>query len=367
VTLLGPAALCRLDDALLGRVRRGERVGALLASCGLTIALGASAYGVALGVWRGPLQALFSAVKLPLLLLAVAALTVGLGAMLAALFRARLSLGQTGVCVLLSLAVTSAVLGAAAPISLFFSANAPPPDPTIVGLPIADPRVQPSLSVARGLTLLHVAVVALAGMAGVIRLRGLLARLGLAPHVARRTLVSWMAAQLLCGTQLSWLMRPFFGRPHLPETISCDDLLKSHFFEEIAVCARAAFGPFAGVVGLVAALVILGILAEALRARPERVRITVGPRGLVVTRGEGRGAPEEVPWSAIHAVHARGAEVRLELRADAAFVRDELAADTPSDEASHALAAAIERERTRARGGPFRTSGERGPDTNAPD
>jgi hypothetical protein len=352
VTLVGPAALCRLDDALVGRIRRGDDLTGLVLSSVAAICLGAGAYGVAFGIWRGGAQAVFSAVKLPALFLAIASCTMGLGAMVAVLLRSRLSFRQTAVCMLVSLAVTSTVLFAASPIAILFALAFPPPDPTVVGLAIGDPRVAPSLVVARGLLVLHVVIIASAGMAGVVRLRGLLGRLGLANAVARRVLVSWMAAQFLCGAELSWLMRPFFGRPHLPPSFSCDDLLEGNFFEELAVSLRSAFGPMAPLVLVVVGLAMASALAHSLRSELDRVDVAIGPSGLLVN-----GGPRVVSWAAVLALRTVDGDVHIELVPDETLAQDALTVGCASEEDATRLANEIEAERARVHGGPFRTRG----------
>ncbi len=353
--LLGPSAICRLDDRLLARVRRGEDLGPVAMSSVVVIVGGAATYGVAFGLWRGVEQALYSALKLPALLLAIGACTIGLGAMVASLMRSRLSFRQTSVCILLALAVTAAVLGVAAPISVLFAVTAPPPDPSVVGLRITDPRVLPSLHVARGLLVVHVTVVALAGMAGVVRLRGLLTKLGLAPIVIRRVLVSWMATELLCGAQLSWLMRPFFGRPHLAPSFSCDDLLVGNFFEEVEVSMRSAFGPLEAPLGGLALFALVVVLVHALRLPPDRVTIELGDVGLLVD-----GGARLVRWPNIVGSLSAGSQVHIELRVDESLERDVLVVACRDEGESRALSRRIEQRRTRERAGPFRTSSEGG-------
>nr|MDQ3035982.1 hypothetical protein [Myxococcota bacterium] len=153
--LLGPGALCRIDAALVDRIRRGDDLRGVAASCALAIALGAGAYGAAFGMWRAPEMGVYVALKLPLLIAAIAACTTATSAILAALLRSQLSLAQTAVCILLSLAVTSVLLGALAPISLLLTLSAPPPDPAALGLAIDDAAVAPSMEVARALLLWH--------------------------------------------------------------------------------------------------------------------------------------------------------------------------------------------------------------------
>lgn len=354
MTFVGAAEICRLDDRLLERIRRGERLGAVAISAVTTVALGAGAYGVALGVWRAAEQAVYSAIKLPLLLLSVAAFTLLLSVMLASLLRSKLSIRQTAVAILLSLAVASAVLGAMAPVSIVVALVAPPPDPTALGLSIADPRVAPSLAVARAQVVLHVAVVACAGIVGVVRLRGLLARLGLSADVLRRVLVGLLSAQFVVGVQLSWLLRPFLGRPHLAPTFSCNDLFEGNFFEELALALRPAFGsaaPFVLVLGFTA-IVLAAVVAVSLRAVTSRADIEVGQSGVAL-----RGAHETriVPWHEIAVVRGVGADVFLTLRPDETLADDVVRIGCEDANAAAELARHIDAERTKGREGPFRT------------
>ncbi|UJR83351.1 hypothetical protein [Sandaracinus amylolyticus] len=345
--MLGPSALARLDDRLVERIARGERLGAVIASALATIALGAGAYGVAVGTWRAPAQACFTAIKLPLLFVAVAACTIALSAMLAALLRARLGLAQTTVCVLTSFAIASAVLGSLAPIALWIAASAPPPDPSVLGLAEDDPRARPSLEVARALLLVHVAAIAVAGTIGVARLRALLVRLGNDEHVARRVIVAWTTAQLLVGSQLSWIARPFFGRPHLPPTFSVHDALEGSFYEEVWVLARSTFGPGAPLAVVIALGALAVGLARSLHREARRVLARVEPHGLVL-------GGHAVPWRAIARVEARGARVIVEGVADVALEVERwcVACRDPAD--ARALAALVDRARASAAHGAYR-------------
>ena len=348
-SLVTPFALCRLDGRLLARIQNGERLGGIAWSSLLAIAIGTGAYGFAFGLWRGLAQALFSAVKLPALIILVAAGTLLLSGMLASVLRARLTVRQTAVCILLSMAVLSVVLGALAPIAIMLAEIAPPPDPAALGLPIDDARVATSLSVARAQLLVHVAVIAGAGIIGVARLRGLLARLGLSSPALRRVMVSFIAMQLAVGAQLAWLMRPFFGRPHLPPTFSCDDLTKGNFFEEVVTSMRPFFGnaTFA-VLGVFACLVVVALAAHLRDADVVR-RYELGPAGLALDDGR------SFPFGAILFTRAHGATVEIGLTADETLASERLRLAAGSTEAATALAAALEAERRRVRAGPFRT------------
>ncbi|WP_053236952.1 hypothetical protein [Sandaracinus amylolyticus] len=338
-------ALCRLDDALVARVRRGDDLRGLATSCAITIAIGAGAYGAAFGMWRAPEMALYVALKLPLLLAAIALCTIGTSALLATVLRSKLTLRQTAICILISLAVSAALLGALAPISMLVVAIAPPPDPIASGLAIDDPRVAPSMAVARALLLFHVAVVACAGSAGVLRLRGLLTRLVDDEDAARRVLVSWLVVQLAVGAELSWLLRPFFGKPHLPPSFLRVEALHGNFVEEVGSLMVTTFGHDAPIASATLVLVALVVLAWALRGGPREVVFEVVPAGL-------RAAGSVIAWTSVVAVRAAYDEVHVEIRDAATLTRDTW---TMRCRDRHEARALVERiERARGSIGPFR-------------
>src|ERR1044072_3944843 len=63
-------------ELLLADLERGERLGRHLVRLVLVMTAGAATYGAALGVWHGGRQALYAAVKLPLVLVLTSALTL---------------------------------------------------------------------------------------------------------------------------------------------------------------------------------------------------------------------------------------------------------------------------------------------------
>src|SRR6516225_8397463 len=90
------------------------------------IVAGAGLYGAAMGSWRAPLQALYVAIKFPLIILLT---TVGnslLNAMLAPLLGLNISLRQSFLAVLFSFTIASTILGAFAPLAAFVVWNSPP-------------------------------------------------------------------------------------------------------------------------------------------------------------------------------------------------------------------------------------------------
>ena len=73
--------------------------------CVLVIAVGAGAYGASIGAWRSPLQALYTAIKLPLILLLTTAGNSVLNASLAPLMGVAISPRQTVLSLLSSFAL----------------------------------------------------------------------------------------------------------------------------------------------------------------------------------------------------------------------------------------------------------------------
>src|SRR5260370_36685474 len=118
--------------------------------------VGGGLFGAAVGCWRAPLQAVYTAVKLPLILLLTALGNGLLNGMLAPLLGLNISFRQSLLAVLMSFTIASAVLGSFSPIILFLVWNAPPMTAGAAG---AYSFIQ----------LTHVPVIAFAGVTGNLR------------------------------------------------------------------------------------------------------------------------------------------------------------------------------------------------------
>lgn len=186
------------------------------------ILLGAGLYGAAMGWWREPLQGLYVAIKFPLVILLTTLGNALLNAMLAPLLGLNISFRQSLLAILMSFTITAAVLGAFSPLAAFVVWNAPP----------MTPDVKSTLTYGF-IKLLHVAVIAFAGIAGTVRLFQLLTELGGSKAVARRVLFAWLAGNLFLGSQLTWIARPFIGAPHLPVVLLRDTAFQGNFYENI--------------------------------------------------------------------------------------------------------------------------------------
>ncbi|MGD0168062.1 MAG: hypothetical protein ABSC51_12380 [Gaiellaceae bacterium] len=186
------------------------------------IILGAGLYGAAMGWWRDPQQALYVAVKFPLIILLTTLGNALLNGMLAPLLGLNLPFRQSFSAILMSFAIASVILGAFSPLLAFMIWNSPPMSPQAV-----------SGATYGFIKLANVAVIAFAGTTGNVRLFQLLARLGNSRAVARRVLFAWLAGNFFLGSQLSWILRPFIGSPALPVEFFRATALHGNFYENV--------------------------------------------------------------------------------------------------------------------------------------
>ena len=201
------------------RLRAFDRTTAM--QLALIILIGCGLYGVTVGIWRAPVQAGYTAAKFPLLIFLTCAGNALLNGMFAQLLGSGLSFRQTSLAILMSFATAALVLGALSPITLFVIANAPP---------LASSRAVAGHSVT---LLMHVAVIAYAGVLGNRRLFRLVERVSGDRATALRVMLSWLAGNLLLGAQLAWVMRPFIGSPHIPVQFLRDEPLRGNFYEAV--------------------------------------------------------------------------------------------------------------------------------------
>src|SRR5688572_18317429 len=185
------------------------------------IVLGAGAFGAAMGCWRAPMQALYTALKLPLAILLTTLGNALLNALIAPLFGLNLRFHQTVLAVLMSGTIACAVLGAFSPLLFFVIWNTPT-------------NVSQATSVAyNAVQVLEVTMIAFAGIAANVRLLQLLTRYSVQRISALKVLFAWLVGNLVLGTQLCWIMRPFIGSPGLPVQFFRPDAFRGNFFEAV--------------------------------------------------------------------------------------------------------------------------------------
>lgn len=185
------------------------------------IVIGAGCFGAAMGCWRAPLQAAFTAIKLPLAILLTTLGNAVLNALLAPLFGLNLRFHQSLQAVLMSGTIACAILGAFSPVLAFMIWNTPT-------------NVSQATSAAySGVLVSEVLIIAFAGVAANVRLLQLLQHYSASRLSAFKVLFGWLAGNLFLGSQLCWIMRPFIGAPNLPVQFFRPDAFRGNFYETV--------------------------------------------------------------------------------------------------------------------------------------
>lgn len=195
------------------------------------IVLGAGVYGATLGLWRSPQQALFVALKFPLILLLTTLFNALLNGMLAQLLGLSVRFMDSFRLILISFATAAVILAGFSPLTFFALWNAPPLTDTLSA----------TREVYSGIILMHVAAIATAGIAANIKLLQSLRTLSGDALRARLILFSWLAGNLLLGSQLVWNLRPFIGAPYLPVEFLRPTAFEGSFFEAVLFALRQLF------------------------------------------------------------------------------------------------------------------------------
>jgi hypothetical protein len=221
-------ALLRGDAEQIARALKAPTIRSLAGYCGI-ILIGSALYGATVGIWRAPLQALYTAIKFPLLIFLTCAGNAAANGMFAQLLGSGLTFKQTSAAILMSFAIAAIVLAGFSPITLFIWCNAPP--------------LGSSNEILGHSTMLlsHVGAIAFAGVMANQRLFGLLRKISGNIAVARAVLFSWLAGNLFLGAQLAWNLRPFIGSPTLAVEFLRGDPLRGNFYEAVWRALRHLF------------------------------------------------------------------------------------------------------------------------------
>ena len=186
------------------------------------IFVGAGCYGAAMGYWRDPLQAVYTAVKFPLVILLTALGNALLNGMLAPLLGLNIGFRQSLLVIFMSFTIAASILGAFSPVVLFLIWNTPSAT--------AHPGALLPYSFMQ---LTHVVMISFAGIVANLRLLPLLRRLSSSSRVALKVLFAWLAGNLLLGSQVCWILRPFIGNPATPVEFLGSHPFESNFFEAV--------------------------------------------------------------------------------------------------------------------------------------
>jgi len=195
--------------------------------CVLFVITGAGAYGAATGSWRDSLQALYTGIKLPLVILLTTAGNGLLNGMLAPLLGVNVGFRQSFVLVLISFAITSLILGGLSPVALFVVWNTPP---LTAGMQLSAPEY--------GFLQLTLATfIAFAGLIGNLKLLPLLGHWSKSRSGARNVLLAWLCVNLFLGSQIAWVMRPFIWDPAENRAFIGREYLRGSFYETVFTAA----------------------------------------------------------------------------------------------------------------------------------
>jgi len=195
---------------LTAAIVSGREHRSLITALTAIAAVGAAVFGLAVGLQGGLLQALSSAVKLPLVLLGAAGISLPLLHVGCALAGRRLHPTQLSALVLQALATAAVTMAGLAPlvVVVWLSLGALTPQDLGMSCVMGDCHAQ--WYAYRRVVLATVGVAAMGGLAGATRLIGVL---------PMRALLPWTAAFGLAGVQLSWLLRPLVGTPEGPTVL----------------------------------------------------------------------------------------------------------------------------------------------------
>ena len=206
---------------MVSRIKGMPRSAARIrAAAGRVLVCGAL-YGASLGAWHDARLAVYTAIKVPLLLFATAALTALFNWIIASMIGLHLRFAESIEMSLLPLSIASIILASCAPIVFFFDVSLPPPMPA--------ERTLHNL-----LYLTHTALVAGAGLSGTTFLqRRLLEVCSGNARLARRVHATWVVAFAFVGGEVAWILRPFIGSVYLPVVFLRSDALHGNVYEFI--------------------------------------------------------------------------------------------------------------------------------------
>jgi hypothetical protein len=191
----------RNPDEFFISIRNDEQVESKAITLSIASFLFLLVYGFTLGIMKSPMQAVSSAIKIPILFLSTMAFCLpALYFFSLALLGTPLRMIQVLTVVLTGIAVTAFLLLGLAPITFFF---------------VLTSSNYPFFQV---LAVLFVGISALIGVYFLWRGMTLVesTRQDSIRHVGRRILGLWMVLYGFVGTQMTWRLSPFIGKPEDP-------------------------------------------------------------------------------------------------------------------------------------------------------
>ena len=213
-----------IPEELAGLIRKPGND--CLYSCFILAVICSSAYGMSVGIWRAPLQGFYVAVKFPLLIVLVTVGNALINGILAKALGAKMTFRESFIAVLMSFTIASVILSSFAPLMLCLIWNCPS---------VTEPN---STISHHGILLFNVVSIAFAGVVSNLHLYKLVLHLTESKTESKRIIFSWLAVNLLFGSQLSWIMRPFIGGPKGAVEFLRENAFAGNFFEAVFHSAK---------------------------------------------------------------------------------------------------------------------------------
>jgi hypothetical protein len=178
-------------------------------------------YGAVIAGWRSPVLAGYVAIKFPVLLLGTTGIVAVLNWMLAVVFGSGMTFQQVIAVTYGAITVACWILLGLLPVTFFFTTSASSTTGTPTELQLTH----------NYLLLIHITLIAFAGVAGNAALRKGLSQIVLPGCAVRKLYWSWLVAFAFVGCQLSWILRPFVGSPSYPIVFMRPNCFERNFYE----------------------------------------------------------------------------------------------------------------------------------------
>lgn len=247
-----PTMVLRDTQTFFAQVRLRKRLGELIGSLTGATVLFLALFGCLIGAFHGPLQALTSAIKLPLLYLLTLLITFPTLYVFNILFGARFSMRQYFSLLLGATAINSVLLLGFAPIGILFMLTS---DSYLIfklinilmlaisgmvamrffyqGMGLIDEKVFPAMPPPESIDDAEKPAPA----RSVQEMRRELERQN---TTRRRIMKLWVVLYALVGSQLAWTLKPFFGVPGKPFVLF-DDKAGNFFTDVLESIAKLLF------------------------------------------------------------------------------------------------------------------------------
>lgn len=184
-------------------------------------AIGLAFYGFTVGYWRSPLMGCYVAIKMPLLIACTLVCNALLNGFLGMLLQTGLGFRQSLMALLWAFGVAALILGGLSPVTFFLAWNAP------------SPTVPDAATAHASYLLAHTLLIACAGVFSNLHLHRVLSQQSAQGNAATITLLSWLGGNAVLGAQFSFILRPFFGTPHLKVAFLREDPFAGTFYETV--------------------------------------------------------------------------------------------------------------------------------------